>query len=621
MPHASLRETPATGSGRWGTSSFRSVADLWHHRIESTPDADAMTCLRDGRWVTESWSRCGDRVRAIANGLLAAGIGPEDRVCLWSETRFEWVITDLGILCSGGATTTIYPSSPDEDARFIMDHCEAVIVFCDTDARARKLLTLRDQIPRVRRVVTFDGHGGGDGWIVSLRDFEQEGRDFAERNPLAYDETRRAITPDRLATLIYTSGTTGVPKGVMLTHDSWVYEAEAVDALGLVTPADVHYLYLPLSHVFAKVLQIVFIRLGIPTVIDGDTDHLLAHLHETRPHFMGAVPRMFEKALARIHTQMRDSGRLKHGALEWAMKVGTEVSRVRQARRALGPLLRVQYKLADRLLFSKVRKRFGGRVRFMISGGAPLSREIAQFFHACDILVLEGYGLTESAAASCVNTPDDFVFGSVGRPLPGTQIRIAEDGEILLKGRGVMRGYFKQPEETAAVLSADGWLHTGDIGTLLETGHLVITDRKKEIIITAGGKNIAPAHFQGLLKSNCPFVSEVVMHGDRRPFCTALVTVNEEATGAWARARGIVFENYAELAGRPEVRTLIEGHIQAVNRTLAPFEQVKAFAIPPEDFSQENGTLTPSLKVKRKVVEQRWKHLLDQFYPEPPPRS
>jgi long-chain acyl-CoA synthetase len=597
-----------------GAASFRSVADMWHHRIESTPEAQAMLYRKDGAWVPLTWREAGDRVERVANGLLSHGLLAEERVCLLSGTCVEWVLADLATLCAGGATTTIYPSSTAEECAYILGDCEGVFVFCDTAEQVAKLEAIRDRLPRVRKIVVFDGQGTADGSVITLRQLEDDGRRWAEAHPDAYDIARHAIGPERLATLIYTSGTTGHPKGVMLTHDAWIYEAEAIDALGILTPADKQFLFLPLAHVFAKVLQVTFIRLGIPTVIDGDIDALVANLGETQPTWMGAVPRIFEKAWSRIVAGAKESGTTRYQAFKWAIDVGHEVSRVRQARREPGPLLRAKAAIADRIAFAKVKARFGGRVRFFISGSAPLPKEIAEFFHACDILILEGYGLTESSAATCVNTPDDYIFGTVGKPLPGTQIRIAEDGEVLIKGRGVMKGYYNQPEATAEALTADGWLKTGDIGALTDSGHLKITDRKKELIITAGGKNIAPAHFQTLLKARCPYVSQVLMHGDRRPFCTALVALDVEAAGRWAREHQVSYTDEADLSRKPEIKALIQADVDAINKELPSYETVKAIAILPEEMTVENGLMTPTLKMKRKLVEARYAELLDAFY-------
>jgi long-chain acyl-CoA synthetase len=605
-------------TGRLNASSFRSVPDMWHHRCRSTPDATAMIYRDGAEWSSLSWRAAEEKSREVANGLLAFGLGAEDRCCLLSKTCVDWVIVDMAILAAGGATTTIYPSNTAEECRYIIDDCDAVLVFCDTDHQAKKLQQIRDQIPKVKAVVVFDGTPSADGWVRTLAQLRKEGRDFAEKNPNAYQTASEGVSPDRMATLIYTSGTTGNPKGVILTHDAWVYEAEAIDAMGLISPADKQFLFLPLSHVFAKVMEVIFIRLGVPTVVDGDIDTLVANLGETSPSWMAGVPRIFEKAYTRIVTGAREAGGIKASLFEWSLDVGKQVSALRQRGKDPTGLLRLKYALADKLVFAKVKATFGGKLRFFISGGAPLSKDIAEFFHACDILILEGYGLTESGAASTVNPIDDFVFGTVGKPVPGCDVKIADDGEILISSRGVMKGYYNRPEDTAEALFVDEtgktWLRTGDIGVLLERGHVKITDRKKELIITAGGKNIAPAHFQGLLKARCTFVSQVLMHGDRRPYCVALLSINADVVGPWAAKNQIPFASYAELAARPEVHAAIWREVELINKDLPSYETVKRIAILPEDLTQENGALTPSLKIKRKVVEERYRDVLAGLY-------
>jgi long-chain acyl-CoA synthetase len=595
-------------------SSFRSVPDMWHHRVRSTPFADAMYVRgRDG-WETISWRDAAQQVRRIANGLLAEGIAPEERVCILSQTRIEWIYADVAILCAGGATTTIYPSNTPTECAYIIGDCDAIAIIAEDDAQVAKLLEVRDQLPKLRRVIVLDGTPSEDGWVITLSTLASRGDAFAEQHPTRYDEVSSAVGPERLATLIYTSGTTGTPKGVMITHDSWIFESEAIDKMGFITPADKQLLFLPLAHVFAKIMQVIFIRLGVPTAIDGDLDRLIDNLGEQKPTWMGAVPRVFEKAYARITATAREAGGLKLRIFEWAVGVGRQVSKLQQQQKSPTGLLALQAQLADRLVFSKVRERFGGRLRFLVSGGAPLAPEIAEFFHACGILVLEGYGMTESTAATCVNTPDDFAFGTVGRPIPGASIKIADDGEILIGGRGVMRGYHGLPEATAESIDAEGWLHSGDLGRVLPSGHVQITGRKKDLIITSGGKNIGPAHFQNLLKSRSPWVSQVLMHGDRRPYCVALVTINEESVGKWARDRGLAYASYAELSGLPQVKALVQADVDAINKELPSYETVKKIALCAEDWTVENGFLTPSMKVKRAVVEATWADTLDGLY-------
>ena len=597
------------------SSSFKSVPDMWHHRIHSTPGGDAMT-YRDAenRWTTMSWREAGERSRAISSGLLALGIEREQRCCILATTSVEWILADMAILCAGGATTTIYPSSTPEECEYIINDCGAAYIFVDTDAQLQKLLAVREQLSHINKVVVMSGKGIKDDWVITLAALEKLGRDHEAANPNHYDEVSGSVSPGDMATLIYTSGTTGKPKGVILTHDAWVFESEAVDSMGIISPADKQFLFLPLSHVLAKVVQIVFIRLGVPTVVDGNIDTLVANLGETSPTWMCAVPRIFEKAYNRIVQNAKDGGGVKYALFRWALEVGQEVSQVRQQRKEPGGMLALKYAIADRLVFSKVKQTFGGKLRFFISGGAPLAPEIAQFFHACDILILEGYGLTESGAASCVNTPDDFIFGTVGRPVEGCEVKIADDGEILLHSRGNMKGYYNRPEATQESLSADGWLHTGDLGTVLDSGHVKITGRKKDLIITAGGKNISPAHFQNMLKGRSSYVSQVLMHGDRRSFCVALLTVDEDAITKWAKDKGISFTDYADLTQRKEVHDLLWADVEAINAELPSYETVKKLVICNEDWTIENGMLTPSMKVKRRVVEKAYENVLDAFY-------
>ena len=358
----------------------------------------------------------------------------------------------------------------------------------------------------------------------------------------------------------------------------------------------------------------VFIRSGVPTAIDGVIDDLVANLAAVRPTVMGGVPRVYEKVYNRVVTGAREGGGLKYKIFQWAMGVGERVSKLRQQGGQPTGLLTFQHRLADKLVYSKLKARLGGRLRFLISGGAPLSRAIAEFFHSCDILILEGYGLTETAAGSFFNRPERYKFGSVGLPVPGLEVRIAEDGEILLRGRSVMKGYYNLPQDTAEALEPDGWFHTGDVGQLDTDGFLTITDRKKDILVTAGGKNIAPQNIEGQLKASCPYVSQVVMLGDRRPFCVALITLNEETTGKWAREHGIAYKDYADLASRPEVKQLIREGVEAVNGRLASYERIKDFHLLDHDLSQETGELTPKMSVKRKVVESRHREVLEGFY-------
>jgi long-chain acyl-CoA synthetase len=588
------------------------VPRLLLDRLDATPDREAFRVPTASGWSSLTWKEVGARARAIACGLRALGLFAEDRCAILSGTRVEWILADLGVLCAGGATTTIYPASTPDECVHILRDSASVFVFAEDAAQVEKLVLRRDELGTVRKVVVIDGKGGHDGWVITLAELEALGKKRDEADRDAFETIARGVRPTALATLIYTSGTTGLPKGVELTHDNWVYEGEAIDELGLLGPDDVQYLWLPLAHSFGKVLEVAQLKIGFPTAIDGRVDKIVENLAVVRPTFVAAVPRIFEKVHARVVSSAQEGGAVKAGIFRWALSVGRRAAALERRGKQPGRWLQLRRALADRLVFSKLRDRFGGRLRFFISGSAPLSRDLAEFFHAAGILILEGYGLTESSAASFVNVPSNYEFGTVGPPLPGTELKIAEDGEILIGGRGIMRGYHNLPEATTEAL--DGrWLRTGDIGAIDERGLLTITDRKKDLIKTAGGKYVAPQLVEGKLKAICPYVSQVVVHGDRRKYCSALVSFDEEALRKWAAERGFT-GTYAELSARPEAHALLEPFIKELNAGLPSYSTIKKFAILPHDLSAEEGELTPSLKVKRKAVEKKFAALLDSLY-------
>jgi len=589
---------------------------MFLHRVSSTPDSDAFYYPDDDdRWQTLSWQDVGDQVRDIAGGLASLGLVKGDRVSILSNTRVDWILADLGILCSTGATTTIYPSNTAEECEYIIVDSGSRFVIAEDDSQVEKLLEAREQLGHVVKVITFDGRPGHDDWVITMRQLVELGRAWHTENPDVYEERIAAVESGDLATLIYTSGTTGKPKGVILSQDAWVFEGEAMDRMGFMSPADKQYLWLPLAHSFGKVLEAAIIRIGVPTAIDGRIDRIVPNLAQVQPTFMGAVPRIFEKVYNKVLGGAQDAGGLKWRIFSWSLAVGKEVSALRQRGKEPQGLLALKHRIADRLVFSKLKDTFGGRVRFFISGGAPLSKEIAEFFHAADILILEGYGLTESAAASFCNRPDNFKFGSVGPPLPGVELKIDPgNGEILIRSRGVMGGYHNRPEATAETLDDEGWLHTGDVGELDDDGILKITDRIKDLIKTSGGKYVAPQELENRLKVMSPLIGQVVVHGNRRNFCSALITIDPDAVPKWAEDKGKSGLSYAELTQDPDMHKLVAEKVAALNATLASYETIKKFAILDEDFSLEAGELTASLKVKRKVVEKKYAEVLDGFY-------
>jgi long-chain acyl-CoA synthetase len=529
-----------------------------------------------------------------------------------SSTRYEWILADLAVMCAGGATTTVYPTTNSRDTGYILGDSECRVVFAEDDDQLAKLTENRNELPHLAKVVTFDGKADGD-WIITLDDLAELGKAHLADQPGAVEEVARGIAPDQLATLIYTSGTTGRPKGVRLTHRSWVYEGEAIGALDILHEDDLQFLWLPMAHSFGKVLLSTQMACGFATAIDGRVDKIVDNLGVVKPTFMGAAPRIFEKAHGRIVTMTASEGGAKEKIFTQAFKVGLEVDRLKREGKSVPLPLRLQHGLFDRLVFSKVRDRFGGRVRFFISGAAALNRDIAEWFHAAGILILEGYGLTETSAGSFVNHPDDYRFGTVGPAVPGTEVRLGEGDEIQIKGPGVMDGYHNRPEETAATLTDDGWLRTGDKGSVDSDGYLTITGRIKELFKTSGGKYVAPPAIESKFKALCPYASQFMVFGNERNFCVALVTLDPDAIAGWAEENG-VSGDYADIVSSDKCRAMVQGYVDELNSNLNRWETIKKWELLDHDLTVESGELTPSMKVKRNVVEDNYKDKIDAFY-------
>ena len=590
-----------------------SVPRMFLDRAAATPGYEAFRYPSDGGWASVTWQQVGERVERIAAGLIALGIKPEDRVALASGTRYEWAVVDFGILAAGAATTTVYPTTNATDVAFIVANSDSRVVIAEDQEQVDKLVAHRSEIPEVEKVVVIDGSGDGD-WVITLEDLEQLGKQLLTDSPTAVTDRIDDISPTRLATLIYTSGTTGKPKGVRLTHESWTYTAAAMDALGVLTDRDLNYLWLPLAHAFGKVMLALPLVVGFPTVIDGRVDKIVENLAVIRPTIMGAVPRIFEKVHARVSETLAQESGLKKHIVDWALDVGLQISRVRQSGQRPSALLAAQYKVADRLVFAKIRERFGGRLRFFISGSAALDRNIAQWFDAIGVVVLEGYGLTETSAASSLNRPGAYRFGTVGWTFPQTDVKIADDGEILLKGPGIMNGYHNMPEATAEAIDPDGWFHTGDIGEVDAEGFLRITDRKKDMFKTSQGKYVAPSAISAHFKAICPYASEIIVYGEGKPYCVALVSLEGEARREWAANNGLGGKSFGEIARDAKTREMIGGYVEELNKHLNRWEQVKRFAIIDRELTVEAGDLTPSLKLKRKVVVDNFHDKIDTLY-------
>ncbi len=591
----------------------QSVGHMFRERVAKTPNRVAYWYPEGDDYAKVTWAQVKDRVYDLAAGLIKLGVQSEDRVALASGTRYEWALADLANMCAGSTTTTIYPSTIADDVAFILSDSGSVIVFAEDEKQVEKLRGIRDTIGEVRKVIVFDGEGDGD-WVISLADLEAMGAELLAQEPGVVDARIDAIQPDHLATIIYTSGTTGRPKGVRLLHKAWTYQGSATAAIRILQPDDLQYLWLPLAHVFGKQLLTIPLAVGFPTVIDGRVDKIVENLPKVKPTFMAAVPRIFEKVHGSVTLMMQKEGGVKEKLFNWATGVGGQVSELRIAGKSPGVLLGAQHAVADRLVLSTVRNRFGGNIRFFISGSAALNSEISRWFHSVGLLVAEGYGLTETSSAAYVNRVVAYKIGSVGWPLPGLETRIAEDGEILLRGEGVMAGYHNNPEATAEVLDEDGWFHTGDIGELDERGFLKITDRKKDLFKTSNGKYVAPSQIEATFKGMCPYVSQILVHGNDRKFVSALVTLDPDGIKPWAAANGLDGKSYEEIVSSPQAHDMVQGYVAQLNATLNNWEQIKKFSILDSDFSIENGELTPSLKMKRKVVTDRYRKDLDAFY-------
>ncbi|WP_406371730.1 AMP-dependent synthetase/ligase [Streptomyces sp. NBC_00647] len=604
-----------------------SVAALFLERVAATPDAEAyrypVPASGEGPddWKSLSWAQAAERVFAIAAGLIELGVQPEQRVALASSTRVEWILADLGILCAGAATTTVYPQTNAEESAFILSDSASKVLIAEDAAQLAKAREKRAELPELTRVVVIDPEGvETDDWVLTLTELETRGAAYLEKHPELIKERVGAITADQLATLIYTSGTTGRPKGVRLPHDNWSYMAKAIAATGLVGADDVQYLWLPLAHVFGKVLTSGQIEVGHVTAVDGRVDKIIENLPVVQPTYMAAVPRIFEKVYNGVAAKARAGGGAKYKIFQWASEVSREYAKAsqdnfRRTGSASVPFaLGAKHKVADALVFAKIREAFGGNLRACVSGSAALAPDIGYFFAGAGIHILEGYGLTESSAASFVNPGEAYRTGTVGKPLPGTEVRIADDGEILLRGPGIMEGYHGLPEKTAEVLEADGWFHTGDIGELSPDGYLRITDRKKDLIKTSGGKYISPAEAEGQFKAVCPYVSNILVHGADRNFCTALIALDEPSILDWAKDNGLGGKSYAEVVAAPATVALVEGYVKELNAGLQRWQTIKKFRLLPRDLDVEHGEITPSLKLKRPVVEREYKHLIDEMY-------
>ncbi|MFB9239698.1 AMP-dependent synthetase/ligase [Plantactinospora siamensis] len=595
---------------------YRSIPDMFRQRVAATPDGRAFAhpAPDDSGPVWLTWADMSRRASAVAAGLRSVGIDHEDRVAILAGTRIEWIIADLGIMCAGGATTTVYPTTEPADTGFILADSGSRVLIAEDAAQAAKIAGA--DLPALSHVVLMDGPAdpAARPSQLTLAELEERGEAALAADPALVDRVVAAIEPDHLATLIYTSGTTGRPKGVELLHAGWCWEGVAQSAFDLLRADDLQYLWLPLSHSFGKTLICGVIHVGLPTYVDGRVDKLIEMLSVIRPTLMCGAPRIFEKVYNRVVTTARADGGAKAKIFGWAVHTGRRRVQHQQAGRPVPATLRLRYALAERLVFSKLQARLGGRMRVMVSGAAPLSRDISAFFAAANLPISEGYGLTETSAGNFVNRPDGLRIGTVGQRLGDLECRIDADGEILLRGTPVMRGYHNLPEETANAFTEDGFFRTGDIGELDEQGYLTITDRKKDLVKTSGGKFIAPSHIEGLFKALCPYTSQAIVIGQARNYCTMLVTLDPDALAGWTAGGPLAGRPYAEVVAAPETRAMVEEYVAQLNGRLNRWETIKKVAILPRDLTIEDGEMTPSLKIKRRGVESNFAAEIERMY-------
>jgi long-chain acyl-CoA synthetase len=601
----------------------QTIADLVPRSAREHHDKTAVRYKHDGEWHDVSYGELADIVQDIGLGLIDLGLQPGERLSILANTRPEWSYADMGATSAGLVVVPIYQTNSPEECHWVLSDSEASAVVVEDEEQLAKITEIRERLPHLRTIIVIDppaagaaaqteqtSKNGKPAELVTLEQVRERGR---TRNPEELQARRQAVKPQDPFTFIYTSGTTGPPKGCVLTHGNYRAIVDMVGEVGEIRDDEVTYLYLPLAHSFALLIQLAALDLGSTLAyFGGDTKQIVPELMEVKPTYLPSVPRVFEKVYTLAHGAIEAQPPAERKRAEQAIALGVKVRNMEAAGEPVPAELQEPFDEADEQLFKNVRAIFGGRVRHATSGAAPIAKEILEFFWACGVPVLEGYGMTETATAATISTVENHKFGTVGRALPGVELKIADDGEILVKGPNIFAGYHNRAESTFGAIE-DGWLHTGDLGSIDEDGYLSITGRKKDIIITAGGKNLTPANIENDLKQ-CRWISQAVMHGDRRPYPVVLITLDEEEMPIFAKEHGLPEEDMAAMAKDPQVNQLIQDEIDRVNANYAQVEQVKKFAILDHDLSQATGELTPTLKVKRNVVNEKYADLFDSLY-------
>lgn len=588
------------------------ISQLFLNTVKSYQKDNLILYKEEGKYVPISTEEFANRVKYFSLGLRELGLEAGDKLIILSENRPEWLITDLANLCLGGITVPIYPTLVSEQIKYIINNSDAKVVVCSDEEQWQKVEAVKSELTQVTHYITFLSEAP-EG-LLTFNDVMERGKKVAQENPELFEEMALNVKPDDLASIVYTSGTTGVPKGVMLTHGNFVSNITTCAPLIPISDKDTALSWAPLSHVMERMVDFTLLYRGTTIAYVETMETLIENLGEVKPHMMVLVPRVFERFYSGVMDNVLSSSPLKRKIFFWALKVGRKYAQKKLAKQSISGWLKFRRNLAHKLVFSKIYDRVGGRIRFFVSGSAPLSKDIAEFFYAMGIVVLEGYGLTETSPVISLGTFEDTKLGAVGKPIPGVEVKIDEDGEILTKGPNVMKGYYKMEEETKEVLEG-GWFRTGDIGYLDEDGFLVITDRKKDLIVTAGGKNVAPQPIENLLKTN-PYISNVMVIGDRRKFISALIVPEFEKLEAYAKSSGIAYENISDLTRKEEVLNFMMGEVERSTPDLASYEKIKKIGLLDREFDIGKDEVTPTLKVKRNIVEDKYKDVIDAFYQE-----
>ena len=588
----------------------KSIYELFKNVCEKNKDKVAYRYKDGTSWKPVTWGEHQETCKKISKSLMALGIKKGDKVNILSWTRLEWIQVDMAAVSIGAVTVGIYHSSLSDDCAYIINHSDAAVLVVENQGQLDKISIVRNNLPRLKHIVIIDGEPSGLKGVMTWQEFMSKGINVADDEFLA---RTAEIQLEDVASIVYTSGTTGVPKGAMITHENLVFSSWSALQSILVQPHFETLLFLPLPHVFARIIVYVCIRAALTVNIGESMEKVADNLKETKPHFFATAPRAYEKTYIKVTSNAQDSGGIKYRIFKWAVKVGYAVSRLQQQKRPVTGFLAFKHKLANKLVFSKIQAALGGNLVYAVSGSAPLNKALEEFFHACGILILEGLGMTENTSFSNVNLYDHYKFGTVGPVGPGIEQKIASDGEVLFRGKNVMLGYYKNPAETAETIDKDGWLHTGDIGKIDDDGFLSITDRKKDLIVTSGGKNIAPQLVENIMLTS-RYIGQAVVYGDRKKYLTGVVTLNQDQVKEWATNHGIAVSSWEELCRHPKVLELIDNEVQERNKSLSSFETLKKVIISPNEFSVESGEQTASLKVKRSIVTEKYRAQLDALY-------